>query len=197
VRGGCLALLVAAAGCVAPPPADLPAAHSPAPTVVAPAVEGGTLRSEQITVEVQDGALVVRLTPLDPEVLRLAAPDVRRRLSAVAEAQRRRLQAEHADTAGLALFLVSFHSTEPDQGFDPEAAILEVAGQRRRPSAILPLSPGWGEQRLQPRTPESAIYAFPGPVSPFRPFTFHYGPRSSDAWREIVPRLEAERARVR
>jgi hypothetical protein len=59
----------------------------------------------------------------------------------------------------------------------------------------MPLTAGWGAQRLRPHVPETAVYVFDRPISPFHPFTVHYGARSSDHWRNVIPLLEAEKRR--
>jgi hypothetical protein len=181
-------------GC-APMPEMAPAPLAASAAEHSPATDAGTLRSDQITVELWDGPLLLRLVPLDEQVLRLTAPDTRQRLRAVAEAQRARLAADHPRPGDLALFLVTFQATDADRMFDPTALTLDVAGQRRWPLQVIALSPGWGQQRLQPRTPEVAVYAFDGPFSPFQPFIVRYGARASDRWRSVIPLLEAERAR--
>jgi hypothetical protein len=158
------------------------------------AAGSGSLRSEQITVELREGALRVRVTPLDAEVLRLTAPDARRRLEAVVAGQRAALAplppGEHS------LFLVSFQSAEADRGFQPAALTIEAGIQRLRPIRILPLTSGWGEQRLRPLAAEAAVYVFERRVDPFQPFAVHYGATASDAWRGVVPLLLAEQRRA-
>jgi hypothetical protein len=183
-------LLFGACAPVEPQPAaPLPAA---APATEHEAAATGTLRMEQITVEVRDGPVRVRLTPLDDEVIRLTAPDTRHRLRALAEANRESVAADRASSAGASLFLVSFLSAEPDREFDPEALTIDAAGQRLRPARILPLTPGWGEHRLRPLAAEAAVYVFDRLVPPLQPFVIHYGARSSDAWRSVIPLLQAE-----
>jgi hypothetical protein len=156
----------------------------------------GTLRTDQVTLELRDGATVVRVTPLDPEVLRLMAPDARRRLGALAEARRRDLEMEGIGARDASLFVVSFGSAEDGRGFEPEALIVEAGAQRIRPRRIVPLTPGWGEQRLRPLAPESAIYLFDRSIPVLQPFTVRYGTEAGARWEDILPVLQAERRRL-
>jgi hypothetical protein len=189
----CLILSCGACTAAAPVPAATPAlSASQAGEATARA---GTLRSEQITVELRDGPLLVRITPLDDEVVRLTAPDTRRRLGGLVASQRQVLAGEPVQPDDAALFLVSFQSTEPDRNFEPEALAIETGLQRLRPLRVLPLTPGWGERRLRPLTAEVAVYVFDRPVPPMLPFVIHYGSRSSDGWRNVIPLLQAEQRR--
>jgi hypothetical protein len=198
VRAAALGLLLLANGACAALPESEVARSAPVATRAdtISRAGGGTLRSEQFTVELREGGVLVRITPLDAEVLRLAAPDTHRRLHAVAEAQWRLLAREALSPANASLFLVSFQSTEPDREFQPAGLVIEAGIERLRPAKVLPLTPGWGEQRLRPLEVESAVYAFDRPISPFQPFTVHYGATASDRWRGIIPLLQAEQRRI-
>jgi hypothetical protein len=189
----CLILFCGACTAAAPVPAATPGpTTSQAREATARA---GTLRSEQVTVEVRDGSLLVRITPLDDEVVRLTAPDTRRRLGELVASQRQVLAGEPVHLDDPALFLVSFQSTEPDRDFEPEALAIETGLQRLRPLRVLPLTPGWGERRLRPRIAEAAVYVFDRPVPPMQPFVIHYGSHASDGWRNVIPLLQAEQRR--
>lgn len=196
MRAATLGLLLLAGGCATLPESE---AAAPAPTTARPetaAAASGTLRSEQITVELREGGILVRVTPLDPEVLRLTAPDTHRQLQAVAEAQRQRLAREAGPLGDASLFLVSFQSAEPDRTFQPSGLTIESGTQRLRPARVLPLTPGWGEQRLRPLVAESAVYALDRHIPPFQPFTVHYGAAASDHWRHVIPLLQTELRRL-
>jgi hypothetical protein len=186
-------LVAGGAGCAA---AAAPPAAPMAPEQESAVTESaGTLRTDQITLEFASDALRIRVTPLAPELLRLTAPDTRRRLEALAATQRERVgpavSGEHS------LMLVSFRSTAAESRFSPESLLVEAEGQRLRAARILPLTPGWGEQRLHPQNAEAAVYLFERSISPFRPFTVRYGQEQSDGWRAVIPLLEQELARLR
>lgn len=187
----CLALSCGACAAAGTAPAHTPALPPSSAATMEP-TSAGTLRTEQITVEVRDGPVLLRITPLSDEVVRLTAPDTRRRLQAVAASQRQLLAADLLTPDDASLFLVSFQSAEPDRVFEPEALAIESGLQRLRPLRILPLTAGWGEHRLRPLAAEAAVYVFDRPIPPMQPFAVHYGSHSSDAWRNVIPVLQAE-----
>ena len=140
--------------------------------------------------------LHVKVTPLAEDVIRLAAPDTYERLHALGRS--RVGQADGAtDDEGSALFLVSFFSREANVEYRPEELVLAHRGRALRPAAILPLTTGWGRQLLQPQQTQSAIYVFEPSFDYELPITLRYGIQQSDGWqRQVLPRLEQERARV-
>lgn len=156
------------------------AADSPAGTA-----SEGSLRQEQFTVELEADGVLIRLTPLDPAILRLAAPDTRRRLEA--------LPARGDGT----WFLVSVFTEVPGGAdFEPRSVSLENRGRVFRATSIRGLTPGWGT-RLEQRSAEQALYAFSPEVDLELALTVEAAGARSDAWTSILPRLDVERARVR
>ncbi|MBX6364329.1 MAG: hypothetical protein IRZ00_10715 [Gemmatimonadetes bacterium] len=155
----------------------------------------GTLKQDQITVALRSGPqLLIKVTPLDESVIRLAAPDTYNRLHALAES--RRAAAERAAGSGAKLFLVSFFSYQPDVPFQPEDLQLSQQGRLLRPAAVLALTPNLGRQRLGQQETQQAVYAFDPAVDLNQPLTVRYGMEQSDDWSTILPVLEAERAKV-
>ncbi len=190
-------LLLLFAACGSLPAAGEPGA-APAPAELPPA-GFGTLRQEQFTLELRDGAVQLRVTPLEEEVIRLAAPDSYRRLSGLAEQQRAALRERPLAGAGGGaplLFLVSFFSREGGTGFEPTEVMIESGGQLFRPLRVVGLTPAWGEQRLSAQQPETAVYLFAAGIDLGQPLVLRYGTRSTDAWREIMPLLQEERSRA-
>ncbi|MEX0907564.1 MAG: hypothetical protein WD054_04480 [Gemmatimonadota bacterium] len=154
----------------------------------------GTLRQDDITVPLQSGALLVKLTPLDEPTLRLLAPDTYSRLHAVRES--RRDEAVRTALADPELFLVSFFSYQPDVSFQPEDVQLVYQARLLRPASVIPLTSGWGRQRLGQQETQSAVYTFEGPIDFDQTFTVRYGLIESSDWQRIVPLLETERAKI-
>lgn len=187
-----ITLMVAACGAAPEQGAGSASRPEPQSAVPASAPAMGTLRQDQLTVLIRAGTIQLRLTPLDERVLRLAAPDTYRRLSAVAEAQREGAMNSREPS----LFLVSLFTTEPDPRFEPTDLTLSAGGTTHRAHRILPLTPGWGEQRLQPQQIESAVYVFEGRIDPFQPFTVRYAGESSEGWQAVIPVLHRERSRI-
>jgi hypothetical protein len=188
--GGCASAPVDAAGRDAEAPERAPAEARRA--AVPPGY--GTLRQEEVTVSLRAGPLLIKVTPLDESVIRLLAPDTYQRLRSLAEAQR--AGAAQAATSPTQ-FLVSFFSYEPDVAFESEDVQLSHLGRLLRPVAILPVTTGFGSQRLQQQETQLAVYVFDHAIDHDQPITVRYGFEHSDAWSQIIPRLEIERARVR
>ncbi|MFQ5536194.1 MAG: hypothetical protein ACE5GJ_01960 [Gemmatimonadota bacterium] len=156
----------------------------------------GTLRQDEITVAMTVGDLQIKVTPLDESIVRLTAPDTYQRLHGIATANRPRALAESGATR-LHLFLVSFFSDAEGTAFRPEEIHIVSRGVRLRPAVIVPITPGWGQRRLEQRETEVAVYGFPGPVDFNSDLTVAYGSLESNAWNGILRRILAERARVR
>ena len=154
----------------------------------------GSLKQDEVTIQIRTGSLLLKVTPLHESVIRLTAPDTYRRLHALAESRR-----EDA-TRGLGdrdLFLVSFFSYEPDVTFQPEDVQLAHQGRTLRPEAIVPVTPGWGQQRMQQQETQTAVYAFEAPIDYYQDIVLHYQMEQNDVWRGIITRLEAELAKVK
>jgi hypothetical protein len=155
----------------------------------------GTLKQDEFTVGIRSGPLLVKVTPLNERVIRLAAPDTYTRLHALAESRR----ADAASGTGGApaeLFLVSFFSYEPDVTFQPEDVQLEYNGMLLRPGAIIALTPGWGRQRMGQQETQAAIYAFGEPFDYELPLTVKYGMDQSLDWQRVIQTLETERSKI-
>jgi hypothetical protein len=185
-------------------PVTVPAEIGTAPTPAAAAAGGmqdtmvpagyGTLRQDEVTVSIRSGAVLVKTTPLDERTIRLLAPDTYTRLHALRES--RRAEAEQRSLRGVEMFLVSFFSYEPDHTFQPEDVQLLHQGRLLRPVSIIPLTPGWGRQRLAQQETQAALYAFEAPIEYDQPLTVRYGLEDSDEWRQILVRLETERTKI-
>lgn len=153
----------------------------------------GTLRQDDIVLALRSGPVQVKVTPLDEATIRLLAPDTHARLNALRESRR---AAARATTPEPELFLVSFFSYEPDAAFEPEDVQLLHQSRLLRPVAILPVTSGWGRQRLAQQETQSAVYGFAGPIEYDQSFIVRYGTVQNADWQRIVPVLQAERARV-
>jgi hypothetical protein len=156
----------------------------------------GTLHQDQFTVQLRSGALLIKVTPLAEEVIRLAAPDTYERLHALAES-RTGESAAMLSTSHPRPFLVSLFSLEPDTPFDPEALHFMQQGRIHRPITIQSLTPGWGLERLPRQEVRNAIYTLDDTLDLTLPFTVSYGTNTSDEWGRILLRLQRERGRVR
>ena len=188
-RAGALALVLLSSCAI---PGGAPG--TPLPDALPPA-GFGTLRQDEVSVPLLSGPLQIKVTPLAESVTRVTAPDTYRRLSGLAS----RFSPDAVRATGSdapALFLVSFFSEAPDVSFVPEEIQLLSRGVRVRPGAILPVTPGWGQRRLQQRETEMAVYAFAEAVDLESDLVVAYGLVESGAWTAILPRVQAERARA-
>ena len=155
----------------------------------------GTLKQDEFTLGIRSGALLVKVTPLDESVIRLAAPDTYARLHALAES--RRAQAEQrTGSKAPELFMVSFFSYQPDVTFQPEDLQLDYNGKLLRPAAILPITPNWGANRMGQQEMSAAVYAFTDVIDFEQPLTAKYGMDQNDSWSKIVPVLQVERNKI-
>jgi hypothetical protein len=198
MRAGKLTIRALAAAAAALALAGAPARAQDAPPQAGAQVPSGygTLKQDVFTVALRSGALLVKVTPLAESVIRLAAPDTYIRLHALAES--RRADAEQRVPGGqVELFLVSFFSYQPDVTFQPEDLQLTSQGRILRPAAILPMTSGWGSQRLGQQETQAAVYVFDGDVNYEQPLTVRYELQQSSAWSDVVATLDAERAKVR
>lgn len=156
----------------------------------------GTLRQDAFTVSLRSGALLIKVTPLTEPVIRLAAPDTYDRLHALAESRRSEAAAATMGSEP-ELFLVSFFSYEPNVEFQPEDLQLVQQGRLLRARTVLPVTPGWGKQRLQQQETQIAVYAFGEAIDYEQSLVVRYGMEESRGWERIIPVLEVERAKVR
>ena len=156
----------------------------------------GTLHQDQFTLQLRDGDLLIKVTPLEESIIRLAAPDTYERLRAMAGSRLEQArQAVYSDEPEM--LLVSFFSYSPDVEYRPDDIVLTNAGRQMRPVAVLPVTNGWGRGRLQQREIQNAIYVFDQDIDYAQPMAVRYGARETQNWSSIIPLLERERARIR
>jgi len=186
---GSLALCAAAAACTLAP---LPEGGSGGTGLdPAPPPGYGTLRQEDVSMTLTSGDLQLMVTPLHESVTRVTAPDTESRLSSLAALH------DRPGGNGQGLFLVSFYSDQPDVAFVPEDVQLISRGLRVRPENIIPLTPQWGSQRVGQRETEMAVYVFGDAVDLESSLILVYEFDESTQWSQILPRIQAERARAR
>jgi len=155
----------------------------------------GTLKQDEFTIGIRSGALLVKVTPLTERIIRLAAPDTYQRLHNLAES-RRASAAERSNSKQPELFLVSFFSYQPDVTFQPEDLQIEYNGRQLRASAIIPLTPSWGTQRMDQQQTQAAIYAFTDAIDFEQPLVVRYGMDRNDDWLKVIPRLQVEKTKI-
>jgi hypothetical protein len=159
----------------------------------------GTLRQEAIAIPLQLPGVLVKLTPLDESVILTLSPDSYRAFRELAESRRpaiTRLAAQHGLLRG-SLWHVSFYGLAPDARFSPLELTITVAGRDFRPVEILPLSTGFGEQRLQPRETQTALYLFDDALDINQPLVVSLGSDRNESWNTKLKGIEQERVLIR
>ena len=198
-------LVVACAGSVpSTDPSPAPGTPRSAPprqdsaTTMVPAGYG-TLRQDDVAIRLLVGQVQVRAIPLDESVIRVLAPDSYRSLHGLRESRRDAIER----LAGRYLlrernvWLVSFYGLAPDARFSPSELTLTVSGRDYRPLEVLPLSSGFGEQRLQQHETQTALYLFPDGVNLSQPLTARMENAQDGSWAETLRRIDQERALIR
>lgn len=159
----------------------------------------GTLRQDEIAIRLQPPGLVVRAIPLDEALIRLLTPDSYQTLHDLRMSTANRLSGVAQRLGGRAVepWLVSFFGVEPDVRFSPMDLIVTSAGRDFRPLEVVPLSAGFGEQRLRQRETQTAVFVFEADIDVDQPLSLTFMNERSDVWEHVLPRIERERALVR
>ncbi|HEX4931932.1 MAG TPA: hypothetical protein VFV33_02060, partial [Gemmatimonadaceae bacterium] len=156
----------------APAPAPAPARTSPRPATPDAARDSsarlvppgfGSLRQDDIALRVSQFGLQVRAIPLDETIIRVLSPDSYRALRDLVESQGERLRALQRRTAlpRLSTWYVSFFALQQGETrFSPMEFNISNVGRDFQPLDVIPLSPGFGTQRLRQREVQHALYVF-------------------------------------
>ena len=159
----------------------------------------GTLRQDDIAIRMELPGLIVRAIPLDENLIRLLTPDSYRALRELQESNKQAIAAVTRRTGGRVpdLWYVSFYGVQPDVHFSPMELVITSSGRDFRPLEVLPLSSGFGEQRLKQREAQSAIYLFDEAIDLDHPLSVTFQNVRDDTWEQVLTRIERERALVR
>ena len=160
----------------------------------------GTLRQEDVNVRLQYQSLLVRLLPLDESVIRTLSPDAYRTLRELLASRREEIEAlsRRYALARARLWLVSFHGIEQGETrFSPLELTVRSGGRDFRPVDAVPLTPGFGEQRLGQRETQAALFVFDGALDVNQPMAITFQTVQSTAWDAILRRVERERSLIR
>lgn len=159
----------------------------------------GTLHQEDIALRIQLPSVLVRAIPLDESVIRVLSPDSYRGLHELVSSRQAELE-ERARRYGVrqpSLWYFSYYGVQPDARFSPEEVVITSAGRVFRPLSIVPLTTGFGEQRLEQRGVQTAIYIFDDGVDVNLPLVVTVQSIPSAGWEANLRRIERERALVR
>ena len=159
----------------------------------------GTLRQDDIAIRMELPGLIVRAIPLEENLIRLLTPDSYRALRELQESNKQSIAAVTRRTGGRSpdLWYVSFYGVLPDVHFSPMELVITSSGRDFRPLEVIPLSSGFGEQRLKQREAQSAIYLFDEAIDLDQPLSVTFQNVRDDTWEQVLTRIERERALVR
>lgn len=159
----------------------------------------GTLRRDDIVVQLSTGTIGIQLLPLEQQVIRLLAPDTYRSLHQLVSSRATEIAdaAQRGGTEHPTLVMVTFLGVVPEARFNPEEVNITSRGRLFRPIGIVPLSPTWSSFQLNARQQAAAIYLFEPGISVREELTVSYQGLSSDAWSRSIRLLDQERARVK
>ena len=208
LAAACAAYLALGCGGPQPPEAPLPARvgadtlrrdvrDSVAADLVPPGF--GSLRQDDIAIQIATPALVVRAIPLDEAVLRTLSPDSYDALHNLLVSRRAQADsiARRAGAPRARVWYVTFNGVEPESRFSPRDLLVSSAGREFRPLDVVPLTRGFGEQRVRQREPQSALYVFDGALDVSQPVVVTYEGVQSAGWAQALRRIERERALIR
>lgn len=151
----------------------------------------GTLLQDQITLALEVDGVQVKLTPLAPEVVRLAAPDTWRRLEGLHDRMASQLPRDSR------LFLVSFFTNDEGGALvNPLDIALLQRGRRFQPLAVEGLIDAGLGGRLEPRETQQAVYAFAADIDPRLALDLEFSGEITRDGALLQARLETETARV-
>jgi hypothetical protein len=159
----------------------------------------GSLRQDDIAIRLEPEGMIVRAIPLNENIIRLLTPDSYRALRDLQESNRRAIEAitRRSGNRPPDLWYVSFYGLEDNARFTPMDLTITSGGQDFRPIDVIPLSTGFGEQRLKQRETQSAVYVYPGDIDVDHPLTVTFQGLQSSVWELLLQRIERERALVR
>ena len=160
----------------------------------------GTLRQDDISLKLAVATLQVRATPLDESIIRLLSPDSYRAMSELKRSKSEAIAgvARRNAVRDLSLWYVSFFAVEQGETrFSPREFIITNVGRDFRPLDILPITPGFGEQRLRQNGRQDGLYVFDGQLDVQQPLTVSYETARNDSWGQMLPQIERERALVK
>jgi len=161
----------------------------------------GSLRQDDISVKVRLQTVLVRAIPLDESVIRLLSPDSYRALRELRDGGGRREQVQRAASrVGVqdpSLWYVSYFGLQPDAQYVSGDMNIVSGGRDFRPLDLIPLTAGFGSQRVGQREVQSAIYIFDHGIDTNHSLTVTVQSVPTTSWTQVIPVIERERALVR
>ena len=165
----------------------------------------GTLKQDDISIVLQPEGVRITAIPLDETVIRTLAPDSYRALRAIVEGKQQQIR-QRAQVRGIRdprVWYVRFYGLAPNARFVPTDVTVTSGGRDYRPFDVIPISPGFGTQRLQPRETQTGLLLFDEAVDVTQPLVVTMGAERNLDWSNdpttasILIKLDAERASIR
>lgn len=156
----------------------------------------GTLRQEEVSLQLRGTSVQIQIVPLDERVIRLLATDTYTSLHRLVESRQSEIDAA-ASRWGVRdprVFMVTFFGLVPEARFTPDELVIGSQSRLFRPLAIIPLSPLWNNQQLGQRETARALYVFDDGIRLLDPLTVEYVTARTDAWEQVLRVLESERS---
>jgi len=160
----------------------------------------GSLKQEDVAIRIALRGLQVQAIPLDETIIRLLSPDSYRALREQLTSRKPTLDslARRTGLGGFSVWLVRFHGIEQGETpFSPMEFIVTSVGRDFRPIDVLPVTPGFGQQRLRQREVQQALFVFDPQLDVNQPLTVQYETTRNSEWSVILARIERERVLVR
>ncbi|MFW6083957.1 MAG: hypothetical protein ACODAA_01975 [Gemmatimonadota bacterium] len=159
----------------------------------------GTLSQDDITVPLRAGDLQIKFVPLSEWILRLTAPDTYRRLNGYKVSRSNEILHLTERAGGRNwpfVAFVTFFSRSVEESFEPYDLRIENQGRLYRPFEIVPVTPGFGRDRLGQQESQIALYLFDPGIDLGLPTTVRYRDAESTRWSGIRSTLDSERSRA-
>ena len=160
----------------------------------------GTLRQDDVSLRISGPSLQVRAIPVEEAIIRLLSPDSYRAMSELKRSKTEAIALVARRNGGreVSVWYVSFFAVERGETrFSPREFIVTNVGRDFRPLDVLPLTPGFGEQRLRQNGRQDALYVFDGQLDVQQPLSVSYATERNDDWTAILQLIERERSLVK
>jgi hypothetical protein len=195
-----LAVVAAACATSARPPATGTPATTGTTASVPDSVLGiGSLRQDDITLRLSLPNVTVQLLPTAESVIRVLAPDSYLSVSNIVaskaaeiDARARPLQLRERQ-----VWMVTFVGLTAGARFTPGDLAITQSGREFRPAAMVPITRGFGDGRLQPGEPQRALYLFADGLSLAQPMVVTVGGVQSSDWEALLRLIDREKALMR
>ncbi|GAC1480467.1 MAG: hypothetical protein NVS1B4_25620 [Gemmatimonadaceae bacterium] len=159
----------------------------------------GSLRQDDVALRLQVRGTLMRAIPLDESIIRTLSPDSYAALHdlRLSRAAAIKQLADRRGIRGRNVWYVSYYGIEPDARFDPTALSFTSAGLEHRPLELLPLSAGFGEQRVRQRETQTALVLFDDSLDAAQPLVLSVESARNEGWASVLRSVERERALIR